>query len=147
MKSYPDIQTYMNIMNLFRLCGVANMAIIFPMNAWYIPKLLTKEYRKTIDNHARWKLSPLESLIRIVINEAALLIGSGSCAILKTAAFGLAGPIGSYRIGLTFANYYRTNDKKWIKTLYKTLPSTKYSYYPYIMKPIGNASWFIHKST
>jgi len=46
-------------------------------------------------------------------------------------------------LGLAGANYSSTGNKKWIKVMTKVGSSIESKYYPFIMQPVGLASWLL----
>jgi hypothetical protein len=84
-----------------------------------------------------------------IVKRWALMIGGGltcmgAIAVMtafKTAMFYLGGPIGTYRIGLGLYNHYVTGDQGWLNVLVCLGSSAAYENTPYLVKPMGTASW------
>lgn len=60
-------------------------------------------------------------------------------SICKSMMYFMAGPIGTYRIGLAYHNKYKTDDPNWTKPV-DTLGYDNDR--KYLVKPAGHASWF-----
>jgi len=65
----------------------------------------------------------------------------GIASYFKTCLYYMAGPIGTYRIGLAVNNAITTTDPMWLSVLVTPGSANKMESLPYIVAPFGNASW------
>lgn len=62
--------------------------------------------------------------------------------MIKSGIYAILGPVTTYRIALAHHNECLSGNDKWTHPLYKYYHSVnKSEYLPYIIYPIGNASW------
>ena len=139
--AFHGIAAIFRRLSLYTKFGLLNICVIFPPNVYYAIKEFDKQIKDVQKHNARYGDPVIIQTLNYVCMGIIAFVGLSGMAAIKTTAFGLAGPIGTYRIGLAFMNYKRSHKSKWIKTLFKPVPSLSSSYTPYIMRPFGNASW------
>lgn len=91
------------------------------------------------DHNKRWKKSkPIDRCLSLFDFVFVDLWGGLFLSGMKGSAFGIGGPIGTYRIWLAHHNKKVTGDEKWTNYIYQ--PSVYFDS-KYITYPFGNASW------
>lgn len=121
----------LRIINIWKYTGLTNFAFIASVN-WY--NMIIKTYKEPFISNPT---EPIDHAINSVAFICKSLSFSAIC-MAKGFLFGLAGPIGSYRIGLGFYNRKLTGDNGWTQVLCQL---SGYKHAKYTTKPFGYASW------
>lgn len=123
-----------NIKQLYFGIGICNSLLIFPGNLYNGSKDQITEFKRY------WEGSRFE---RMILPAPFGLISFGMLLMVlsKTTCYALAGPLGTYRILLAHHNRRVTSDVSWTNAIYKPCFSIDFDSEPYILYPVGQASW------
>jgi len=120
-----------HISNFWTRIGIANFAFITSTNSY---NSIVKNYNNQLIHKPTEPIDHVANSIMFVLNS---IISVSTCTA-KGVIFGLAGPIGTYRIGLSVSNRQLTGDKGWTDVICQL---SGYQRTKYTTKPFGDASW------
>ncbi len=120
-----------HISNFWTRIGIANFAFVTSTNCY---NMMVKNYKDSFTEKPKEPINRVTHSIIFVICS----ISISTICMAKGAIFGLAGPIGSYRIGLSMYNGQLTGDKGWTDVICQL---SGYLCTKYTTKPFGDASW------